>query len=96
MRFLVLLIALAACDSPSPRYAGAERFEVSQDGRDYVVYRAGSEVQVIRMGYARRGEHGAIRAAMPVVAAQATGCTARPASFDGDSGMMRGRVDCPG
>jgi hypothetical protein len=96
MRALVLLVALAACDSPSPRFAGAERSQVSQDGRDYVVYRAGSDVQVIRLGYARRGEHAAIRGAMPQVAALATGCTALPASFDGDSGMMRGRVDCPG
>lgn len=96
MRPLVLLLALAACNSPSPRYAGAERFEVSQDGRDYVVYRAGSDVQVIRMGYARRAEHAEIRGAMPQVAARATGCTALPASFDGDSGTMRGRVNCPG
>ena len=96
MRVLLLLLLLAACDSPAPRMMGATRTEVVRDGRTYVVYHRDGMVEVIRMGYARRGEHHAIRAEMIDVIGEATGCKPVASSMIGDSGEMRGRLDCPG
>jgi hypothetical protein len=94
MRGLILLLALAACDSPAPQMMGAERTEVARGGHDFIVYRKGNQVEVIRMGYARRGEHQAIREAMVDVVPQATGCKLVMSSIKGDSGELRGRLDC--
>ncbi len=96
MRLLGLLLLLAACDSPAPAFIGAERAEVTRNGRTYVVYLKGQMVEVIRMGYARRGEHAAIRADMIEVIPQVTGCRLVESTLRGDSGEMRGRVNCPG
>jgi len=74
----------------------AERFEASRDGRDYIVYLKGNRVEVIRLGYARNGEHAAIRETMHALIAEVTGCRPVEASLRGDSGELRGRIACPG
>ena len=51
--------------------------------------------EVIRLGYARRGEHQAIRATMIELVPELTGCTIVASTWQGDSGEMRGRVRCP-
>lgn len=95
MRRLLPLIFLAACDaSPAPQFFGAERTEVSRDGRRYVVYRKDDRVEVIRLGYARSGEHADIRAAMIALIPEVTGCALRESTLQGDSGEMRGRLTC--
>ncbi len=43
-------------------------------GRQYVVYQKGERVEIIRLGYAGRGEHQAIRATMIALAEEVTGC----------------------
>lgn len=73
---------------------GAERFEATVDGRDYVVFLKGDRVEVIRLGYARRGEHQQIRATMLDLVPRLTGCRRRETSVQGDSGEMRGLVTC--
>jgi hypothetical protein len=90
-----LLLLLAACDSPAPRFMGAERFEVTRDGRTYVLYRRGTEVEVIRTGYARRREHRAIHLTMIDVIGVVTGCRPIPSTIRGDSGEIRARIACP-
>ena len=91
---LCLMLLLAACDSPAPRFMGAERFEVSRDGRNYVLYRKGNEVEVIRMGYARRKEHREIHATMIDLIGVVTGCRPVPSTIQGDSGEIRARITC--
>lgn len=95
MRRLLPLVFLAACGaSPAPQFFGAERTEVTRDGRDYVVFRKGDRVEVIRLGYARTGEHAEIRAAMIALIPEVTGCRLRETTLQGDSGEMRGRITC--
>lgn len=53
-------------------------------------------VQVIRLGYARRGQHEAIVRAMLQAAEQASGCALVDGSVQGDSGVMTARLRCPG
>ncbi|MBL4916122.1 hypothetical protein [Szabonella alba] len=94
--FLCLMLLLAACGAqPAPHMFGAERIETRRDGRDYVLFRKGNQVEIIRLGWAGRGEHQAIRATMAGLVPELTGCTLVPATLQGDSGEMRGRISCP-
>lgn len=93
---LIPLIFLAACGaSPAPEFMGATRTDVNLDGRDYTVFQKGERVEVIRLGYAKRGEHQEIRATMIELIPRVTGCKLREATLQGDSGEMRGSLDCP-
>jgi hypothetical protein len=74
---------------------GATRTDVTVDGRTYTVFQKDERVEVIRLGYAKRGEHQAIRATMIELIPRVTGCTLREASLQGDSGEMRGTLNCP-
>jgi hypothetical protein len=96
MKPLIPLIFLAACGAqPSPGMFGAERFEVSRDGRDYVVFLKDNQAQIIRLGYATRGEHAGIRATMLALIPEVTGCHLNENSAQGDSGTITARVRCP-
>ncbi|WP_431300627.1 hypothetical protein [Tabrizicola sp. BL-A-41-H6] len=90
-----LALLLSACASPAPEFFGATRTEVSRDGRQYVVLQKDERVEVIRLGYAVRGDHQAIRATMIELIPAVTGCTLRDATLQGDSGEMRGSLNCP-
>jgi hypothetical protein len=96
MRPVLLVLLLSACGaSPAPEFMGAERTEVTVSGRDYVIFQKGERVEVIRLGYARRGEHQEIRATMIELIPTVTGCKLRDSTLQGDSGEMRGSLSCP-
>jgi hypothetical protein len=59
------------------------------------VFQKGQQVEVIRLGWAARGQHKAIRATMIDVVQEVTGCRLVESTLQGDSGEMRGRVSCP-
>lgn len=92
----LLPLALAACGvSPAPEFLGATRSDVTVNGREYTVLQKGERVEVIRLGYAARGDHQEIRATMIELVPQVTGCRLRDSTLTGDSGEMRGSLDCP-
>ena len=92
---LILLGFLGACGaSPAPEFLGATRTDVNLGGREYTVFQKGARVEVIRLGYARRGEHQDIRATMIELIPRVTGCRLRESTLQGDSGEMRGSLDC--
>ncbi len=94
--FLPLCLFLTACGAqPAPQFIGATRTDVTRDGRGYTVFQKDNRVEVIRLGYARPGEHQAIRATMISLIPQVTGCALVESSLQGDSGEMRGRLRCP-
>jgi hypothetical protein len=93
---LVLTMILTACGAqPAPEFFNAKRADVIRDGRQYTVFHTENRVEIIRLGYAKRGEHQAIRAAMIDLIPQVTGCTLNDRSLQGDSGEMRGSIRCP-
>jgi hypothetical protein len=96
MKPLIFLLLLAACASPAPEFLGATRTDITVNGRDYVVFQKNERVEVIRLGYATRGEHQEIRATMIELIPVVTGCKLRDSSLQGDSGEMRGTLNCPG
>lgn len=96
MRWLPIPLLLAACGAqPTPAMWGAQRVDVTRDGRQYVVFHDEKRVEVIRLGYAVRGEHQGIRATMIDLIPEATGCRLIASTLQGDSGEMRGRISCP-
>ena len=96
MKAVIPLIFLVACGaSPAPEFMGATRSDVTVNSRTYTVFQKGERVEVIRLGYAQRGEHQEIRATMIELIPQVTGCKLREASLIGDSGEMRGTLNCP-
>jgi hypothetical protein len=93
---LIPLVFLSACGaSPAPEFFGATRTDVTLNARDYTVFQKGERVEVIRLGYAHRGEHQEIRATMIELIPRVTGCKLRDSTLTGDSGEMRGSLDCP-
>jgi hypothetical protein len=95
MKWLSALIVLAACGAqPAPEFARATRVDVTRDGRAYTVFHTEKRVEVIRLGYATRGEHQAIRATMIALIEEVTGCSPVPSTLQGDSGEMRGNLRC--
>ena len=96
MKAIFLLFALAAFGAqPAPQMFGAVRSEVARDGRNYVVFQKGKQVEIIRLGWASPGQHQQIRADMIALIPQVTGCRLVPSTLQGDSGEMRGRLVCP-
>lgn len=94
--FLIPIAFLAACGaSPAPEFFGAARTDVTVNGRDYTVFQKGERVEVIRLGYATRGQHQEIRATMIELIPRVTGCKLQESTLQGDSGEMRGSLDCP-
>lgn len=92
---LTLALTLSACGAqPAPEFFNAKRVDVEREGRKYTVFHTDSRVEVIRTGYARSGEHQAIRAAMIALIPEVTGCRLIESSLQGDSGEMRGSIRC--
>jgi len=90
--FLPLVLVAGCGAQPAPAFFGAARTQVERDGRQYVLFRKDDRVEVIRLGYARPGEHLAIRATMVALVAQVTGCQRSAYASRGDSGELRGRL----
>ena len=91
---LALPLALLACVSPSPDFAGAQERRVTLDGTEFAVFVKGDRVQAIRMGYAIRTRQRTLPATLVAAIEQATACTIRPGTAKGDSGVMNARLDC--
>ena len=97
MRYLIplFLLLLASCGAQqSAQMIGANRTDVVRDGRSYAVFQKENRVEVIRLGYARNGEHQGIRATMIALIPDVTGCNLVESSLQGDSGVMRGLLRC--
>jgi hypothetical protein len=89
------MLFLSACGAqPHPEFFSAERVDVTRNGRDYTVFFTTNRVEVIRLGYARSGEHEQIRATMIGLIPEVTGCRVVESTLDGDSGEMRGSISC--
>lgn len=96
MKRLIALILLAACGAqPSPLMIGAQRADVTRNGRQYTVFWTAKLVEVIRLGYAQPGEHQAIRATMIALIPEVTHCKFSETTLTGDSGEMHGTLSCP-
>ena len=95
MKALWIFSLLAACASPAPEFMGAKRIDTEMNGRKYTVFFTEKRAQIIRLGYAKRGDHAGIRADMIALIPKVTGCRLSEYSLQGDSGETRGSIFCP-
>lgn len=101
MRIAALLLFLAACGaSPAPDMFGATRSEVTRGGVDFVVFRKGTTVEVVRLGYLARADRSPVPALMADAAEVTTGwrviANSMTTRIPGDTGVARFALDCRG
>ena len=93
--FAILSVsALVACASPSPEFAGAVQTRIAVDGVQVAVFHKGARAQAIRLDYARREAQRAMPARLATAIETVTGCTVRPGSLQGDSGVVTADLIC--
>lgn len=68
--------------------------EVSIGETRFTVWRMGSQIEIIRHGYLQPAKQAELRARMLQAARMTTGCEIRPGTVEGDTGVMRARLDC--
>ncbi len=90
----MFLALIAACASPSPQMRGGKVMEASAGNYPLTIWRKGTQVEIIRHGYAGRADQASLRYKMAKATEAATGCALRPGSIEGDSGVLRARLDC--
>ena len=93
--FIAVVFGLGACDSPSPNMRDGVAHHLERDGHRFTVWQKDNRVEVIRLSYAPRGTHTHLREVMLQAIVDATGCTPRAGSVDGDSGVLRAALTCP-
>jgi hypothetical protein len=92
--FLSVFVALAACDSPSPRMMSGERHEAVIAGSAFTVYRKGDEVEVYRTTPEMLPRLSEVFAKAEQAIRQTTGCAVKDGSLVGDAALMRAELDC--
>ncbi|WP_155326474.1 hypothetical protein [Alkalilacustris brevis] len=91
---LAISLGLGGCASPSPRFLGAEEQRVTIGGTQIAVFRDGDHAQAIRLDYAGRAARRDMPERLVQAIGQTTGCSVRPGSAEGDSGVITARIDC--
>lgn len=95
---LPLMLMLAACASPSPRYFNAVRHDITLQGIDFAVFHDDTSAEVIRLGYLTRRQRDGVPALMAQAAEETTGCRVIPNSLrsriPGDTGEARVSLQC--
>ncbi|MCC5983955.1 MAG: hypothetical protein JJU42_06290 [Rhodobacteraceae bacterium] len=95
MPLAMIALALGAgCASPSPEFAGAQETRIVHDGVPIAVFRQGTRAQAIRMEN-RWTDQRAMPARLVAAIESVTGCTARPGTVAGDSGVITTDLICP-
>lgn len=91
---LCLALALAGCDSPSPRMMSGERHAVVIDGTAFTVYRRGDAVEVYRTTAELMPRRSVVFARAEQAIRLATGCEVAHGSLVGDAALMKAALDC--
>lgn len=92
---VLVAVSLAACNSGSPRFMGAEARTVTVEGSTFVVRRKDDRVELIRTN---REAVFWLRSLVPragQAVVQATGCDPKDGTWTGDPAMMQVQVECP-
>jgi hypothetical protein len=92
---IILAIGISACDTPSPAFQGVPAQIVTVEPSVFEVRRLGTQVELLRTNTEYAPTFASIipRASQAVFIA--TGCTARPQSWEGEQTLMQVEVDCP-
>lgn len=91
---LCLSVGLAACSSPSPRFAAAEARTAVVGPYRFDVYVAGDEAQAIRTNPMAMPRAGDVMAAARQATAGVTGCDVPAGGVSGDAAIVTLRLAC--
>lgn len=91
-----LLMALAACDSPSQEMRGGETRMVQVGTSRFSVHLKGDRAEAIRLNFEAGKRGRGVMARGFAAIERAAGCPIVPGSFEGDPALMRARVACTG
>ncbi len=98
MKYLALILLLAACASPAPEFFGAVRHDITLDGIRFAVFHKDHDAEVIRLGYLSRSARAPVPALMVQAAEATTGCKVIANSMrtriPGDTGEARFTLRC--
>jgi hypothetical protein len=96
MRRLVplALVALAACNSPSPKFMSGAQQEVTVESSTFAVWRVDDRVEVIRTSREFRPRLSVVHDRARVAIRQATGCRVWKGTLKGDHAVIEARLAC--
>lgn len=96
MRYLIFLLALAACDLPSPiePVAGRAAQVVMVQGSSFSVRYVGSEAVAVRKNFDFRARRHEILPRAGIAIERVSGCRVRPGSLTGDVARIEAKIDC--
>ncbi|WP_292019030.1 hypothetical protein [Maritimibacter sp. UBA3975] len=96
MRSFVFLAcaALAACNSPSPRFMDSPHVEVTVETSRFSVWRNGDRVEVIRISPEALPRLSVVLARAEVAIERATGCRVWQGTLKGDQAVVTARLAC--
>ncbi|MEO1798454.1 MAG: hypothetical protein AAFR53_15805 [Pseudomonadota bacterium] len=89
---LFVVLALAACNTPTPQFRGVVPLEMTVDGTAYRVFHEGDRAQAMRIGPALRPNRDAAQKITQAIEI-ATGCAVK-GDIQGDVVLSTARVDC--
>ena len=93
---MLLLGALAACDSPSVTFMGTQKTIVEIDGTRFSVHRREDRVEVYRTSFEVLPKRAEVFAKAEMAIEQATGCKLRKGTLEGDQALLTARLACDG
>lgn len=91
---LPLLLAAAACDSPSPGFARAPALPVEVEGSRFTVRVQEGEAEAIRLSREWAPTLGSVAPRAVAAIERASGCRVRPGTLTGDAAVVRAALDC--
>jgi len=91
-RTLSILLLLAACDSPSPRFIGSPKAEVEAGGMRFSIHRRGDAVEAYRLGFIFRPSEAQVLINATRAIELSTGCQVKKLS--GDQALVKAILEC--
>lgn len=95
MRPIALILALAACSSPSLKYTGQEATRAEINGWVIDVYQKGTQAQAIRLNSIMLPAPEDMHHYGTIAMERATGCKVIPSSKKGDAVVLNAKLRCP-
>lgn len=93
---LLIVLSLAGCNSPSPRFMDSPHQDVTLEGSRFSVWRDGDRVEVIRISPEALPRLSVVLARAEVAIERTTGCRVWSGTLKGDQSVVTARLACGG
>ena len=93
-RFVLILVFLGACDSPSIAFRDGVHGTAEAGGSRFGIHVKGDRVEAYRVSREWRPRLDEVRVRAVTAIEGLTGCAVKPGSVDGDQAIIRARLRC--